>query len=281
LLVSAFSYTAQATETTTYVLSDAQGTVLAREDAHGTTIARYDYRPYGKQQAGPSTAGPGYTGHVDDPDTGLVYMQARYYDPQAGRFLSVDPVTPKPGNIYNFNVFAYAWNDPVNHIDPTGRETGAVSYASTKSLTEAMADRNDPEEARTALIMAGVIYGGAAATVVGPEAAAGGLMRVYRAWRFKSRLQQVRKHLPGWKETPNKKGTGSRFEDPAAPKANRVRVDQGNPDHQLPSQRVDHVVEQRNGVTVDANGKPIEAPKPASTPDAHIPLKEWLNNRND
>jgi hypothetical protein len=78
LLVLAISYPVQATETSTYVLTDAQGTVLAREDAHGTTIARYDYRPYGKQQTGPSTAGPGYTGHMDDPDTGLVYMQARY-----------------------------------------------------------------------------------------------------------------------------------------------------------------------------------------------------------
>lgn len=54
--------TVQAAETTTYVLTDAQGTVLAREDAHGTVIATYDYRPYGKQQTGVATAGPGYTG---------------------------------------------------------------------------------------------------------------------------------------------------------------------------------------------------------------------------
>ena len=41
--------------------------------------------------------GPGYTGHVNDPDTGLVYMQARYYDPGWGGFLSVDPVGAESG----------------------------------------------------------------------------------------------------------------------------------------------------------------------------------------
>lgn len=47
--ISLWVPTAYASETTTYVLTDAQGTVLAREDAHGTTIATYDYRPYGSR----------------------------------------------------------------------------------------------------------------------------------------------------------------------------------------------------------------------------------------
>ncbi|WP_425502759.1 RHS repeat-associated core domain-containing protein [Pinirhizobacter soli] len=36
-----------------------------------------------------SLEGPSYTGHVADTDSGLVYMQARYYEPQLGRFLSL------------------------------------------------------------------------------------------------------------------------------------------------------------------------------------------------
>ena len=113
---------AWSTETTTYVLTDVQGTVLAREDAHGTTIAEYDYRPYGQVQAGPATAGPGYTGHVSDPDTGLVYMQARYYDPEMGRFVSADPLGPTPGNASNFNRYGYASDNPVVNIDPDGKQ---------------------------------------------------------------------------------------------------------------------------------------------------------------
>ncbi|MGN2248411.1 RHS repeat-associated core domain-containing protein, partial [Frateuria sp. GZRR35] len=112
---------AQAAETTTYVLTDVQGTVLAREDAQGNIIARYDYRPYGKQQAGPVAAGPGYTGHVGDPDSGLVYMQQRYYDPEVGRFLSVDPVTAYEKPMTNFNRYVYALSNPYKFTDPDGR----------------------------------------------------------------------------------------------------------------------------------------------------------------
>lgn len=122
-IATLWGHAAQAAETTTYVLTDVQGTVLAREDAHGTTIATYDYRPYGKQQTGPMTAGPGYTGHVDDPDTGLVYMQARYYDPLVGRFLSPDPVSPNAEDVLNFNRYAYANNSPVVNYDPDGRQS--------------------------------------------------------------------------------------------------------------------------------------------------------------
>ena len=113
--------TVQAAETTTYVLTDAQGTVLAREDAHGTVIATYDYRPYGKQQTGVATAGPGYTGHVTDVGSGFVYMQARYYDPDAGAFLSVDPVSFAPGGITSFNRYLYANGNPIRNVDRDGK----------------------------------------------------------------------------------------------------------------------------------------------------------------
>lgn len=108
--------------TVTYIYTDAQGNVIAKADDQGNIIARYTYRPYGTQQSGPTNTGPGYTGHVHDPDTGLVYMQQRYYDPD-GRFISPDPVGPTPGNIYNFNRYAYANNNPLRFIDPTGAYT--------------------------------------------------------------------------------------------------------------------------------------------------------------
>jgi RHS repeat-associated core domain len=105
-----------------YYYTDPQGTVLAKADAQGNIIASYDYAPYGSQALGTAPDGPGYTGHVNDPDTGLVYMQARYYDPSTGRFLSVDPVQPAAGNSFNFNRYDYTSNNPVNHIDPDGRQ---------------------------------------------------------------------------------------------------------------------------------------------------------------
>lgn len=68
-----------------------------------------------------SPSGPGYTGHVNDPETNLVYMQGRYYDPTTGHFLSVDPVALEAGNTFNFNRYDYVNNNPINHIDPTGK----------------------------------------------------------------------------------------------------------------------------------------------------------------
>jgi len=99
-----------------YYYTDPQGTVLAKADAQGNIIASYDYAPYGTQALGTAPSGPGYTGHVNDPDTGLVYMQARYYDSSVGRFLSRDPAGLKAG----FNDYAYVGDNPINKVDPTG-----------------------------------------------------------------------------------------------------------------------------------------------------------------
>ena len=60
---------------------------------------------------------------MNDPESGLVYMQARYYDPAVGRFMSADPVGPTPGDGFNFNRYSYANNNPYRFIDPDGRET--------------------------------------------------------------------------------------------------------------------------------------------------------------
>jgi uncharacterized protein RhaS with RHS repeats len=53
-----------------YYYTDPQGTVLAKADASGAIIATYDYAPYGTAVASlsPAPNGPGYTGHVNDPE---------------------------------------------------------------------------------------------------------------------------------------------------------------------------------------------------------------------
>jgi RHS repeat-associated protein len=112
-----------------YYYTDPQGTVLAKADANGNIIATYDYTPYGTAvtSMNPAPNGPGYTGHVNDPDTGLMYMQARYYDPTVGRFLSIDPVGPAAGEIGYFNRYSYVGNNPTSRIDPFG-----LYYCKTK-----------------------------------------------------------------------------------------------------------------------------------------------------
>lgn len=86
-------------------------------------VTRTRYEPYGNTAAGKVPNGIGFTGHVNDADTGLVYMQQRYYDSLAGRFLSVDPVVTDTTTGYGFGRYHYAENNPYRYTDPDGRQT--------------------------------------------------------------------------------------------------------------------------------------------------------------
>jgi RHS repeat-associated protein len=66
--------------------------------------------------------------------SGLVYLQARYYDPQLGRFLSTDPVDPDPQTGMNFNRYAYAENNPYSRIDRNGR-VGELFWSAPDQVT--------------------------------------------------------------------------------------------------------------------------------------------------
>jgi RHS repeat-associated protein len=68
------------------------------------------------------------------PSTGLVYMQQRYYDPVAGRFLSVDPIATD-ANAASFNRYAYVSNDPLGRIDPNG-EWDACEHGATCAVLD-------------------------------------------------------------------------------------------------------------------------------------------------
>ena len=133
-----------------YYYTDPQGTVLAKADASGAIIATYDYAPYGTAVASMSPApnGPGYTGHVNDPDTGLVYMQARYYDPEMGRFLSVDPIGLGASFSSSFNRYSYAFNNPVVLSDPTGAYTKGMSGSAIECEIYHCGIEGDGETAR-------------------------------------------------------------------------------------------------------------------------------------
>ncbi|WP_421568659.1 RHS repeat domain-containing protein [Stenotrophomonas sp. PD6] len=112
---------AQTTQTVLYVHTDALGSVVAKTDVNGNVVERYDYEPYGAPIGAEVQDGPAYTGHVSDSATGLSYMQQRYYDPVAGRFLSADPVTAMSAPDIAFGRYRYAANNPYKYTDPDGR----------------------------------------------------------------------------------------------------------------------------------------------------------------
>ncbi|HMB58065.1 MAG TPA: RHS repeat-associated core domain-containing protein [Arenimonas sp.] len=116
------------TTTLRYQHTDALGSPVAETDADAHIVKRNTYAPYGEAYGSTNIDGTGYTGHVMDHDTGLTYMQQRYYDPQIGRFLSADPMAADTNTAWNFNRYNYAANNPYRFTDPDGRQISGLTY---------------------------------------------------------------------------------------------------------------------------------------------------------
>ncbi len=138
-----FSSTSFAAMTIKYQHTDVLGSVIAETNANGQVIKQTKYHDFGEQKGG-QQAGLGYTGHLEDPDLGLTYMQQRYYDPVIGRFYSNDPVGFNTDNLMMFNRYAYANNNPYKYVDPDGRETNPVSGKSGIADSEVRTNSTNP-----------------------------------------------------------------------------------------------------------------------------------------
>ncbi|WP_307865575.1 RHS repeat domain-containing protein [Streptomyces montanisoli] len=107
--------------TTSYLLSDHQGTALTAVAVTTLAITRRKQLPFGANRPTGADSFPGNQGFVGgtiDP-TGLTHLGAREYDPVLGRFISPDPVIDyqQPAQM---NAYAYARNSPVTSSDPDG-----------------------------------------------------------------------------------------------------------------------------------------------------------------
>jgi len=80
------------------------------------------YTPFGDYRTGEQgeITDRGYTGHHENRGIGLTYMNARYYLPGTGRFLSADTIVPDPVNPQQFNRYSYVNNNPLKFTDPSG-----------------------------------------------------------------------------------------------------------------------------------------------------------------
>jgi RHS repeat-associated protein len=104
---------------------DGFGTVRQLTNLAGTVTDTYSYDAFGNQLNSTGTTPNNYLyrGEQFDPDLGLYYLRARYYNPATGRFMSRDPedgILPDPMTLHKYD---YAGGDPVNAWDPTGRTT--------------------------------------------------------------------------------------------------------------------------------------------------------------
>jgi len=114
-----------------YYLKDGLGSV--RQVVNQTGMQNYaaNYNPYGSllEQSGTAATGnKGFTGAPTDAD-GLVYLNARFYNPNYGTFLNLDPFAGLAQRSASQNGYSYAEGNPVNHTDPSGQCIGLFIIA--------------------------------------------------------------------------------------------------------------------------------------------------------
>ena len=103
---------------------DGGGNVRQLTDSNGNPTDTYEYDAYGNSftKSGATPNNFLYRGEQYDPDLGLYYLRARYYNPASGRFYSRDPKDGHRKNPQSLHKYLYTNGDPVNGIDPRGRE---------------------------------------------------------------------------------------------------------------------------------------------------------------
>ena len=123
-----------------YFLKNLQGDVVALVNMQGDIAARYVYDAWGDIVSVTDANGNAitdqnhvanqnpirYRGYYYDTESGLYYLNSRYYDPVTGRFVNADGYVSTGQDITGFNMFAYCGNNPVVRIDSSGQFFGSA-----------------------------------------------------------------------------------------------------------------------------------------------------------
>ncbi|MBQ8767777.1 MAG: RHS repeat-associated core domain-containing protein, partial [Clostridia bacterium] len=119
-----------------YVTTNVQGDVLGIYNANGVLLAAYEYDAWGNVLSVTDVNGNAitsethianinpfrYRSYYYDSETGLYYLNSRYYDPVIGRFISPDTtdILSVQADLYDKNLYAYCDNNPTGRVDVSG-----------------------------------------------------------------------------------------------------------------------------------------------------------------
>lgn len=111
-----------------FYLRNGQNDIVGLMDSNGTRVVEYTYDSWGKLVSTTGTLATTlgannpfrYRGYYYDAETGLYYLQTRYYDPEVCRFISADVYMSTGQGIVGNNMFAYCLNNPITFCDDQG-----------------------------------------------------------------------------------------------------------------------------------------------------------------
>lgn len=111
-----------------YYHFDGLGSTRLLSDSNGIVSDTNDYDAFGNQMAATGTSANEFlfTGQQYDVNIGFYFLRARYFQPGNGRFIAYDPFVGDPYAPMSLHKYVYAADDPVNKIDPSGREALAA-----------------------------------------------------------------------------------------------------------------------------------------------------------
>ena len=137
------AYTPAGSTTTSYYyyVTNLQGDVIAIVNKDAKTVARYSYDAWGVPTITQDTSNCQivtvnpfrYRGYYYDEETGLYYLQSRYYDPEMGRFINADAYATTGQGLVGNNMYAYCNNNSVNCEDPSG-ELGVAALCAIGAI---------------------------------------------------------------------------------------------------------------------------------------------------
>ncbi|MCA1703577.1 MAG: RHS repeat-associated core domain-containing protein, partial [Actinobacteria bacterium] len=165
-----------------YYVFDGLGSVVALVDANGVQRAAYTYDPYGGHATATAMNGAlppnpwRYAGGALDA-TGLYHFGARYYDPNLGRWTQQDSVVSL-GDPANANRYAYAGDDPVNFVDPTGLYDVTDAISDAAAIAEGGYDAITGGEDAEYLLLGDIVGAAAGGFVATGCAAAAGYLSI-------------------------------------------------------------------------------------------------------
>jgi RHS repeat-associated protein len=108
-----------------YYLEDSLGSIVGATDPNGALVGTTVYDAFGAARGQSSLSTQfGYTNEQADEEIGLIFLRARFYDPEDGRFISPDTFPASTFDTTTLNRYVYVRNNPVNLVDPMGLQFG-------------------------------------------------------------------------------------------------------------------------------------------------------------